>query len=110
MAQIIGIQLENINVPHEEAEKFKVQIKERKMGEMFRYFKGWDVQALRKEADERERKAYEKAHEDACEEGIGKLIKAIKSVDNSRLTAMQQLMEQYGLDETEADEKIALYW
>lgn len=114
MAQIIGTQLENINVPHEEAEKFKEQIKERTMGEMFRYFKGWDVQALRKEADEREQKAwdkaYEKAHEEAYEEGIGKLIKAIKSVGSSRITAMQQLMEQYGLDEAEADEKIALYW
>lgn len=106
MAQIIGTLLEIINVPHKDAEEFKEKVKERKVAELFRYFKGLDVQTLRKEADERERKA----HEDAYEEGIGKLIKAIKSISNSRLTAMQQLMEQYGLDEVEAGEKIALYW
>lgn len=103
---IIGTLLEIINVPHKDAEEFKEKVKERKVAELFRYFKGLDVQTLRKEADERERKA----HEDAYEEGIGKLIKAIKSISNSRLTAMQQLMEQYGLDEVEAGEKIALYW
>lgn len=110
MAQIIGALLENKNISRKEAEKFQEKVRDRKVAEMFRFFKNLDVQALRKEADERERKAWDKAYEEAYEEGIGKLIKAIKSVGSSRITAMQQLMEQYGLDEAEADKKIALYW
>lgn len=53
MAQIISITLEKMNVPPKEVEKFKEQIKERKVGALFGNFKGWDVQALRKEADEK---------------------------------------------------------
>lgn len=102
MAQIIGTLLENINVPHEEVEKFKEKVKERKVAELFRYFKGWDVQALRKEADERVLKAQE--------EGIIKSIKMLKAVSVVKETAKNQLMIQYGLDEAEADEKIELYW
>lgn len=102
MAQIIGALLENKNISRKEAEKFQEKVRERKVAEMFRFFKNLDVQALRKEADERERKAHE--------EGIIKSIKMLKAVSVIKETAKHQLMTQYDMDEAEADKKIALYW
>ena len=106
MAQIICTLLENKNISRKEAEEFEEKVRERKVAEMFRYLKSLDVQALRKEADERERKAWEKA----SEEGIIKAIKMLKAVSVIKETAKSQLMAQYDLDEAEADKKIALYW
>lgn len=42
--------LRHLNVPEEEAAAFTGQVKERKMGELFEHFKGYDIQATRKEA------------------------------------------------------------
>ena len=50
MEQVIEILLSRLNVPQEEAAEFAGQVKERKMGELFANFKGYDVQATRAEA------------------------------------------------------------
>ena len=47
MAEVL---LGRLNVPFEETEAFTNQIKERRMGELFSNFKGYDVQATRREA------------------------------------------------------------
>lgn len=56
LSQIIEIFLEKLNVPRGEADAFTEQIKEKRMGELFAHFEGWDVQAIRKEAREEARK------------------------------------------------------
>ncbi len=107
MVQIIEVFLEKLNVSSEEAEIFARQIKERRMGEFFTQFKGWDVQAIRKEVRE-ETQAETRA--EVQEESIEKLIHALEAVNISREMTKQQLTEQYGLSEKEAREKVELYW
>lgn len=99
MAQIIEVLLLKLNVPMEEAADFSEQVKERRMGELFANFKAYDVQATRKEEREKER-----------ENGIEKLVLAIKEVVNSFETAQEQVMKQYGLNEADAKEKVNQYW
>lgn len=48
--KVIAVVLRHLNVPEEEAAAFTGQVKERKMGELFEHFKGYDIQATRKEA------------------------------------------------------------
>ncbi len=103
MAQIIEVLLAKLNVPEEEAEMFTEQIKERKMGELFAHFQGYDVQATRKEEREKTKK-------EITEQSIEKLIKVIKKLTSSKETARQELMEQYALNSEEAIKKIELYW
>jgi HSP90 family molecular chaperone len=59
MAQIIEVFLTKLNLPQDEVDSFRDQIKEKRMGELFAHFEGWDVQAIRKE--EREKAAAEVA-------------------------------------------------
>ena len=72
------------------------------MGELFKHFEGWDVQALRREAKE--------AKEEAKEEGICKLLKGIKKYHASREEAVNEIMEAYELTRESAEEKMRLYW
>ena len=104
-SQIIGVFLSKLNVPQEEADAFTDRIKERKMGELFKHFEGWDVQALRQEiADAREEIKREQ------ETGIQKLLNSIKKFHATSDEAAMQLMEEYHLTAEEAKEKVALYW
>ncbi|MBP3543168.1 MAG: Rpn family recombination-promoting nuclease/putative transposase, partial [Lachnospiraceae bacterium] len=99
MAQIIEILLLRLNVPSEEASDFAGQVKERHMGELFTHFETYDVQATRRE--EREK---------TTEKGSEKLLNTSKDLTHSKETAVVQLMKQYELTESEALEKIKLYW
>ena len=68
MSEIVETFLSKLNIPQEEVDVFAGKIKERKMGELFKHFEGWDVQALRREAKE------------AKEKGICKPLKGIKNI------------------------------
>ena len=107
MVRIIGVFLSKLNVPQEEADMFTEQIKERKMGELFKHFEGWDVQAIRKEAREEARK---EAREEVREEAIRTFLNAVKSCGIARENAMVQLAKGYRLSIDEAEEKMELYW
>ncbi|MCI9295812.1 MAG: Rpn family recombination-promoting nuclease/putative transposase [Lachnospiraceae bacterium] len=115
MVRIIGVFLSKLNVPQEEADMFTEQIKERKMGELFKHFEGWDVQAIRKEAREEARKearkeVREEARKEAREEAIRTFLNAVKSCGIARENAMVQLAKGYRLSIDEAEEKMELYW
>lgn len=128
MAQIIEMFLLKMNVPREEVDLFTDQIKERKMGELFKHFEGWDIQAVRREAEKEVREARKEARKEAekevkevrketkkevnkeTERGIQKLVKVIKELSGSQDTAIKKLMEEYGLTKENAEEKIASYW
>ena len=121
MAQIIEMFLLKMNVPREEVDLFTDQIKERKVGELFKHFEGWDIQAVRREAEKEVREAREEARKEArkevkkevnkeTERGIQKLVKVIKELSGSRDTAIKKLMEEYGLTKESAEKKIASYW
>jgi len=99
MTQIIEILLRKLNVPQKEAEEFSAKVKERPMADFFANFKGYDVQATRRE--EREK---------ATEEGIEKLVKIVKKHVGIKETAQKGLMEEYNLTEQEAIEKVEKYW
>ncbi len=49
-------------------------------------------------------------YEAGVAEGIKKLIKSAKNFGVSKLLACEQLIQQYALNETEANEKIEEYW
>lgn len=50
--KVITVMLRHLKVPEEEVAAFTEQVKERKMGELFEHFKGYDVPATRVEARE----------------------------------------------------------
>lgn len=99
MSQIVEVLLAKLNIPQEEIDCFTGQIKERNMAELFANFKAYDVQATRAEARAKEREA-----------GIEKLVKVAMELGAGKERACQQLMKQYDLTESEAAEKIELYW
>ena len=78
-------------MPQDEVDTFTEQVKERKMGELFKHFEGWDVQAIRKEA-------------------IHKFLNALKNCNISKENARIQLEKKYQLGSGEAEEKMKLYW
>lgn len=85
------------------------------MGELFKHFEGWDVQAIRKEAREEARKearkeVREEARKEAREEAIRTFLNAVKSCGIARENAMVQLAKGYRLSIDEAEEKMELYW
>ncbi len=83
------------------------------MGELFKHFEGWDVQALRREIAEAKEETERVAKEVTTRErevGIHKLLNVLKKCHIIPEDAMKQLMEEYHLSEEEASEKITLYW
>lgn len=111
VVQVVEILLAKLNVPDEEVLRFTGQIKEEKMGELLANFEAWDVQAIRREAREEYREeGLAEGLEQGLEQGIEKMIKAFKAVALSFEVVKQQLMEQYGVSEEEAEKKIELYW
>ena len=49
-------------------------------------------------------------YEAGMSDGIEKLIKAVRNLGASKLVACEQLIQQYALNENEANEKIEMYW
>ena len=82
------------------------------MGELFKHFEGWDVQALRREISDAKEEAekQKKEAEKQKEKSIQKLVKVIKELSGSPEKAQQKLMEEYNLSKESAVEKVALYW
>lgn len=89
------------------------------MGELFKHFEGWDVQALRQEIADAKKEA-EKIKEEAekvkeeikreQEIGIQKFLRGIKKFHATNKEAAMLLMEEYQLSAEEAEEKVSLYW
>ena len=111
IAHMAEIFLAKLNVPQEEIDVFVGQIKERNMAELFANFKAYDVQATRAEARK-------EGHADGVidgqkqerEEGIKKLVKSAKELGANKEQAIQQLMKQYELSDSDALEKVKQYW
>ena len=109
------------------------------MGDLFKYFEAWDIQAVREEARKEVEEARIKAEKEVeearieaekeveearlkaekevekevdkeTERGIRKMVKIIKELSGSQDTVLEKLMEEYGLTKENAEEKIALYW
>lgn len=123
MSQIIEVFLSKLNIPYEEAADYAGQVKEKRMGELFQHFQGYDVQATRREEREKTtievtervtREVTEKVTKELTniliEENIKKLINSVKKLTNSQEKAVEQVVEQYGLKEQEAKEKVCQYW
>ena len=99
MVEVIRGLLSKLNLPREEVDVFVEQVKERKMGDFFSNFKGYDVPATRREA-----------REEAYEENYEKVIKILKELCVPLEKIEEQLMEKYSLDENEAKEKLKKYY
>ncbi len=96
MGQVIEILLGRLNVPREEAERFADQVKERRMGELFANFQGYDVQETRRVARE---------------EGLARgIIQTVKRLKGTLETAAQELAAQCGMSQEEALETARKYW
>lgn len=95
IAQIVEILLLKVNVPRKEAEAFAGRVKERPMGELFANFEVYDVQATRKEQQEKD---------------IEKLVTILKKLNVSKETIYLQLAEEYKLSKEEAVKKVELFW
>ena len=91
MSHIIEILLSKLNVPEQEVRTFVDRIKERHMGDFFAHFKGYDVQAVRREVRE---------------EGIEKFIKGTKHLSVTREKTKETLMQEYELEEGVAEKKM----
>ena len=62
------------------------------------------------DAKKYERTLREEGREEGLEEGIEKSIEIVKSLTNSKQTAINQLIEHYKLSGDEAEMKVELYW
>ena len=69
------------------------------MGELLANFKGYDVQAMRKEV-----------REEAWEEAIDKTVQIMKKLMASQETAIAQLVEKFGFSEGDAARKVEKNW
>ena len=127
MAQIVEVFLAKLNIPLEEVDTFTSQIKERNMGELFAHFKGWDVQAIRKESyeealvelrdtvyqqvtEEVTAQVTEEVTAQVTESDIQKLLTILHNLGGSRETAIEQVMEQYQLTQEAAAAKVDSLW
>ncbi len=75
IGQVVEILLGRLNVPGEEARRFADQVKERKVGELFANFKGYDVQATRREA---RAEGFEEGIEKGIEKGLAALVRSLR--------------------------------
>lgn len=93
------------------------------MGELFKHFKAYDVQAARKQMreeliqeihEEVTQKVREEVREQVAaeiqDENIKKLIQFGKKYGISIENILVDLKEQYFMEEAQAKEKIELYW
>lgn len=65
------------------------------MGRLFENFEGYDVQEVRRQTRE---------------EDLVKFIQSIRDLGHTEEAAVSQLMQYYKMTETEAQEKVKLYW
>ncbi len=100
IGQVVEILLGRLNVPRDEARRFADQVKERKVGELFANFKGYDVQATRREA---------KA-EGRAEGLIRGIVQTVKGMQGTVETAAEQLSMQCGMSRDEALETAKKHW
>lgn len=107
VAHVLEILLGKLNVPREEAAAFTEQIRERHMGELLANFKGYDVQATRKEAREEGR---EEGREEARGEVVGKMIQIMRRLNVSKGTVIEQLVQEFGFSESDAMQKVEANW
>ena len=77
IGQVVEILLGRLNVPKEEARRFADQVKERKVGELFANFKGYDVQATRREA---RAEGLEEGMEKGIEKGLAALVRSLRQL------------------------------
>lgn len=99
MVEVIRGLLSKLNLPREEVDVFVEQVKERKMGDFFSNFKGYDVPATRREA-----------REEAYEENYERVIKILKKLNLSSEKIKEMLIEEYSLSEEEVKEKMDKYY
>ncbi len=79
MAQVIEGLLSKLNVPSEEIMEYTQQIKERRMGEWLSNFKGYDVQAARKQMrEEARREVREEILEEVRQEALEEIRQEIR--------------------------------
>lgn len=109
MVQIIRMFLAKLNVSWEEVEAFAERIKERKMGELFKYFEGWDIQAVRKEANEIKEQARREAEEakQAAKREVEEARQAAKrEVEEARQAVKREVEEAKQEAEKAAEKKV----
>ena len=99
MSEVVRGLLSKLNLPSEEVNVFVEQIKERKMGDFFSNFKGYDVPATRREAKE-----------EAYEENYEKVIAIMKELNVPFEKIKEKLMEKYCLNEEAVEEKMEKYY
>ena len=73
-----------------------------------RLHKEWRYEYMKLEMMMRDSR--KEGREEEREEGIKKLIHTIRDLGISKLTACEQLIQKYALNENEANEKIEMYW
>jgi len=103
MVEVIRGLLSKLNLPREEVDVFVEQVKERKMGDFFSNFKGYDVPATRREAKNEGR-------DEAYEENYEKVIKMLKKLNLSSEKIKEMLIEEYSLSEEEVKGKMDKYY
>lgn len=110
MAQAAEGLLSRLNVPEEEVVKLTDQIKERRMGELFANFKGYDVQEVRREArEEGHRKGVEEGRREGRREGMKELVCALKELHVADEAIKERLVTRFGLDMKEAEKAVMEY-
>ena len=103
IGHVVEILLGRLNVPKEEVRRFADQVKERKVGELFANFKGYDVQATRREARA-------EGFEEGIEKGVQAFVRMSKRCGIAKETIENNVIEEYHISSEEAAEKVRRYW
>ena len=85
------------------------------MGELLSHFKGYDIQATRREEREKTIKEMteqitKEVTEKVKQEEVLRFINAIKSLNVPKELVFAQLLEQYDCSEHEAEKLLEAYW
>ena len=132
ITKVFRVLARRINVTEEKAEEAVSMIKEKKMGYLFENMEAWDVQEVERIRAEGEQLKAEgkqlKAEaaqtiaeaaqirtetEQLCnrlEKNMQTVIQNAKTNGDSREMAAEQLMKNWGLNQSEAEEKVTKYW
>lgn len=73
------------------------------MGELFINFKGYDVQATRREARA-------EGFEEGIEKGVQAFVRMSKRCGIAKETVANNVIEEYHISSEEAAEKVSRYW
>lgn len=111
MGEVISVLLSRLKLSQEEVEEFTGQIREKKMGELFTHFKGYDVPAMRiKLREEMRDEVVEEVRQEVRQEDLKIFIETLNELKLSKETVIEKLIDKYSLVREEAEEKISLYW